>query len=105
MGPHALACSAFVYAALVGAWLSGVDLTAAASTVTLYVSGSVSSQSVWRQRDDAGARSTVCGHLSEHQGRYPTLAARFPTQGDWTAHVTRGVDFLLDGLAASLPQG
>ncbi|MEV5986191.1 TetR/AcrR family transcriptional regulator [Streptomyces sp. NPDC052051] len=104
VGPHALSRSEFVYAALITAGFTGPDLSAAAAAITTYVTGTASSEAVWQQHDEADVRSAVHDHLQTHQTRYPALADHFPLSGgDWTAHFTRGMNFLLDGLSANSP--
>lgn len=104
VGPNALARSEFVYASLVEADFSGIDLSAAASAITTYVTGSASAEAIWQQHDEASARSAVYDHLQGHGEAYPTLANHFPVfDDDWAAHFTHGMNFLLDGLAANIP--
>ncbi|BCK66918.1 TetR family transcriptional regulator [Streptomyces libani subsp. rufus] len=104
VGPQALSRSEFVYAALVTAGFAGPDLSAAAAALTTYVTGTASTEAVWQQHDEAGVRSVVHHHLQAYQARYPTLAGHFPVSSDdWTAHFTRGMNFLLDGLSANRP--
>ncbi|MER5766382.1 TetR/AcrR family transcriptional regulator [Streptomyces sp. NPDC001985] len=103
-GPHALARSEFAYASLVTAGFHGAALSAAASVITTYVTGTTSSESVWHRHDEPTTRSAVHDHLHDHRADYPTLAGHFPVfGGDWDAHFTRGMNLLLDGLAANRP--
>ncbi|MFD5752466.1 TetR/AcrR family transcriptional regulator C-terminal domain-containing protein [Streptomyces sp. NPDC127033] len=104
VGPHALARSEFVYAALVATGFSGPDLSAAAAVITTYVTGTASSEALWQQHNESGVRSAVHDHLQARSTQYPALAGHFPLSGgDWTAHFALGMNFLLDGLAANHP--
>ncbi len=103
LGPHALAQSEFVHAALANAGFTGLDLTSAAAAISNYVIASVAAESSWQHEGEAPARQAVNEHLEQHAALYPTLAAEpAPVDAAWEAHFTRGMTFVLSGLDAHL---
>lgn len=103
LGPNALARAEFVHAALASAGFTDLDLTAAAAAISNYVIGSVAAEASWQLEDQIATRQALNDHLHQHGALYPTLAAQPPPAGTtWEAHFTRGMTFLLTGLAAQL---
>lgn len=103
LGPNALARAEFVHAALANAGFTGLDLSAAAATVSNHVIAAVASETSWQSSEEGPTRRAVRQHLEDHAELYPTLAAQPPpVDAAWEAHFTRGMDFLLTGLAAQL---
>ncbi|MFG1946322.1 TetR/AcrR family transcriptional regulator C-terminal domain-containing protein [Nonomuraea sp. NPDC048826] len=95
MGPNALSRTELLYATLAEAGFTGPDLPAAAFSLSTYVTGSATAQA----RDQAAAGPAVHAHLRERRDTYPTLAAH-GLDHDWDATFTRGLEYLLDGMAA-----
>lgn len=93
MGPNALERTEFLYATLAEAGFTGPDLTAAAFSLSTFVTGSATMQA----RDPAGSGPGLARHLQQHRDAYPTLAAH-GLDPDWDAAFTRGLAYLLDGM-------
>ncbi|MGJ7906407.1 TetR/AcrR family transcriptional regulator [Actinopolyspora sp. H202] len=103
LGPNALARAEFVHAALADAGFTDLDLAAAAAAVSNYVIGSVAAETSWQHEDEPTARYAMDEHVHQHAALYPTLATKAPPlETDREAHFTRGMTFLLAGLAARL---
>ncbi|HEX2314117.1 MAG TPA: TetR/AcrR family transcriptional regulator [Thermomonospora sp.] len=103
MGPNVLERTEFLHAALARAGLGGPDLTAAAYGLSHYVIGSAMMQAAWRDRDEAATDQAVAEHLAARRDQYPTLAGQgLPAGSAWDDSFTRGLGYLLDGIAARL---
>ncbi|MEU0566913.1 TetR/AcrR family transcriptional regulator [Nonomuraea sp. NPDC005983] len=89
MGPNALGRTEFLYATLAAAGFSGADLPAAAHSLATFVTGSATTQ--------AGERGGAAP--PEHLRDHPTLAEH-GLDHDWDDTFTRGLGYLLDGMAS-----
>lgn len=102
LGPHVLARTEFLQASLARAGLAGPDLTAATSALANHVIGAAMAEIATRQLDDAAEAERAVAHLRAHADRYPTLVASGHLgPHDWDAAFTRGLDYLLHGIAAA----
>ncbi|KAB8192662.1 TetR family transcriptional regulator [Nonomuraea phyllanthi] len=106
LGPNALARSRLFYSALAGAGLSGPALTAAVGALTYYVNGYVAAENTWwatvrTSEADTEIRERVVRHLNEH---VPGLAPYTQVDnGDFDSNFLLGLDIILDGILARLP--
>jgi AcrR family transcriptional regulator len=106
MGPNVLDRTEFLHATLVRAGLTGPRLTAATYGLSHYVIGSAMMQAAWRDHEDPATRRAIADHLTAHRDRYPALIEHGHLSGDdWDTSFTQGLDYLLDGIAAHLPEG
>ncbi|NAS22422.1 TetR family transcriptional regulator [Herbidospora sp. NEAU-GS84] len=107
LGPNVLARSDFLYAALVGAGVTEPHLTAAAFGLSNFVIGSALMQATWLVNADAETRDAARDHMAQQSDRYPALAAHGPltaTDG-WDESFERGLNWLLDGIEATVATG
>ncbi|RSN70429.1 TetR/AcrR family transcriptional regulator C-terminal domain-containing protein [Actinomadura sp. WAC 06369] len=106
LGPNALAGSERVFGILAGAGLAGDELTAAASAVSSYVTGFAVTENMWRARmrdpaDEADLRRGTSEYVAPRADAYPVLAEHSrPEDADFDAGFRRGLDIVLDGIAA-----
>lgn len=96
LGPNALTRTEFLYATLAGAGFAGAELTAAAFSLSTYVTGSATMQA----RDRAATGPVLHEHLQARRADYPVLAEH-GLEVDWEATFARGLGYLLDGMAAT----
>jgi AcrR family transcriptional regulator len=110
LGPNALARSERFYTALNRAGLDGPPLLAAVGTLSYYVNGFVASENVWRSwmndpDEEAKLRREVQAHIDRQAGRYPTLSAQAQLDfSDFDAAFALGLEIVLDGIEAQLPE-
>lgn len=101
IGPNALARQEFLHAELTHAGFTGAELTRTAYALSNYLIGSAMMQTAWQVRDEPAARRAADAHVQAQRDRYPTLAdGEHLLEDDWDASFTRGLDYLLDGIAA-----
>ncbi|MEU9338011.1 TetR/AcrR family transcriptional regulator C-terminal domain-containing protein [Streptomyces sp. NPDC048290] len=100
-GPHALARSETVYAALSRAGFEGATLAAAAASVSQLVIASASTQTAWADRAEDASRDALRQRITEDRETYPTLAAHLSDfLGDWDSQFDITAHTLIAGLAA-----
>lgn len=103
-GPHALARSETVYAALAGAGFAGAELSAAASAISNLVIASASTQSAWAEQAEADSRDALRERIENRAASYPTLSEHLADfLGGWDTQFELTVRFLLDGLGLERP--
>ncbi|WP_212735224.1 TetR/AcrR family transcriptional regulator [Herbidospora galbida] len=107
LGPNVLARSDFLYAALIGAGVAEPHLTAAAFGLSNFVIGSALMQATWLVNADAETRDAARDHMDHQRDRYPALAAHGPLTAtdDWDESFERGLNWLLDGVEATIATG
>ncbi|GLX96338.1 TetR family transcriptional regulator [Herbidospora sp. NBRC 101105] len=107
LGPNVLARSDFLYATLVGAGVTEPHLTAAAFGLSNFVIGSALMQATWLVNADAETRDAARDHMAQQSDRYPALAAHGPLTAadDWDESFERGLNWLLDGIEATVAAG
>jgi AcrR family transcriptional regulator len=97
LGPNVLARTEVLQAALADAGLSGPELTAATYAIAHHVVGAALAESASRQLAVPAAAEQV----RELAADYPTLAASgHLADPDWDDAFARGLDYLLNGIAA-----
>lgn len=102
LGPNLLARMEFLQATLVGAGFSGPRLAAATWTLYNYLMGAtVARASFDLSADD---REAAQQRLRDRSDQYPTLSAQdYMLEDDWDGTFTRGLGYVLDGIAAAAP--
>ncbi|MEV4844985.1 TetR/AcrR family transcriptional regulator C-terminal domain-containing protein [Micromonospora matsumotoense] len=98
LGPHVLARTEFLQAALVRAGFTGVHLAVVTRLVANYVIGAALTEATWRQTDDPEVRADARRHLVANADAYPTLiAAGHLDDGQWSDEdlFVRGLDAIL----------
>ncbi|MGH3242863.1 MAG: TetR/AcrR family transcriptional regulator [Spirillospora sp.] len=104
LGPNVLARTDFLYAALAGTGMTGPRLAGAAYAVANYVIGSALMQIGVQDGADPATRKAA-EHLVRNRDLYPALATHGHLRGDeWDAAFTQGLEYILDGMAASRPR-
>jgi AcrR family transcriptional regulator len=99
LGPNVLARLEFLQATLARGGLQGEGLQAATWALVSQVMGSAAAEVAFVRRPEEGraARELV----RAQRERYPMLAASdYGSESDWSANFVRGVEFLVEGLAA-----
>lgn len=100
-GPHALARSETVYAALSRAGFEGAALAATAASVSNLVIATASTQTAWANQAEEASRDALRERIAEDRETYPTLAAHLSEfLGDWDSQFDIAAQALLAGLAA-----
>src|SRR5699024_8701178 len=100
-GPHALARSETVYAALNRAGFEGGALAAAAASVSNLVIATASTQAAWANQAEDASREALRGRITEDRDTYPTLAAHLSDfLGDWDTQFDIAAHTLIAGLEA-----
>lgn len=100
-GPHALARSETVYAALSRAGFEGDALAAAAATVSNLVIATAATQAAWAHQAEEASRDALRERIAEDRETYPTLAAHLSDfLGDWDSQFDIAAHALIAGLTA-----
>lgn len=100
-GPHALARSESVYAALDEAGLEGDELAAAAAAVSNLAIATASTQAAWARQPESASRNALHQRIAGERDRYPTLAKHLESHlGDWDSQFEITAQTLLTGLNA-----
>lgn len=107
LGPNALAGSRAVYGALAREGLRPPELTAAIGTLSSYLYGFVASENTWwatvrTPAADAELRARVAAHLRAHEAELGHQAR--VDDADFDTHFLLGLNLILDGIAARLPE-
>lgn len=100
-GPHALARSEIVYAALSRAGFNGATLAATAASVSSLVIATASTQAAWASQAEDASRDALRQRITENPETYPTLATHLSDfLGDWDSQFDIAAQTLIAGLAA-----
>ncbi|WP_406281967.1 TetR/AcrR family transcriptional regulator C-terminal domain-containing protein [Nocardia sp. NBC_00881] len=101
IGPNFLAGMELLQSTLLHAGFRGPALSAATWALYNHVMGSAASQTVLRITD--AERQIGQQKLQAERDLYPTLATNgYLYDDDWDGSFTKGLDYLLDGLAAQV---
>ncbi|TDD43789.1 TetR/AcrR family transcriptional regulator [Saccharopolyspora elongata] len=104
-GPHALARSETVYAALDRAGFEGITLSAAAAAISNLVIATASSQAAWARQAEANSRDALRQRIAHDQELYPTLATHLAAfLGDWDSQFEITAQTFITGLDAGRKQ-
>ncbi|RKT82629.1 regulatory protein, tetR family [Saccharopolyspora antimicrobica] len=100
-GPHALARSESVYAALDEAGLEGDALAAAAAAVSNLAIATASTQAAWARQPEAASREALHQRIARERDRYPTLAKHLESHLDgWDSQFEITARTFVEGLEA-----
>lgn len=110
LGPNFLARAELFYATLVRAGLRPPHLNAAVGTLTYYAQGYAAAENMWRERtrrpgEETELRRAAQDFLAAAGESHPVLARYAKVaDDDFDGEFQRGVDMILDGIEARLPQ-
>lgn len=100
LGPNLLARMEFLQATLVGAGFSGPRLATATWTLYNYLMGATVARASFEL--SAEDREAAQQRLRDRSDQYPTLSAQdYMLEDDWDGTFTRGLGYVLDGIAAA----
>ncbi|MDT8913610.1 TetR/AcrR family transcriptional regulator [Amycolatopsis sp. PS_44_ISF1] len=100
LGPHVLARTEYLQAALLRSGLDGADLAAARQTLVSFVLGASMADATWRRLGDPDVIAKVRAHILGSAERYPALSTSGFTDARWSDDdlFDTGLNHLLDQL-------